>query len=422
MKFRNLIFIFILIQFQSVWAVDLKNMAFGDLKKGQANVEITEDDFDIINPRLPFKIKTNLVNKSIQWVRLDDILLSPRARIEILAETEARHLSLRYRGQSILLQDYNQNKSYTQFSIDLFQPDQVEVYHQGEKLGEIKILTKQKGRKRSHLIDYSCSKFQLQIAGLENEFLTVGCKEIIAGEFGSEKPMLQVYFALSDYKILDGSAPPYIVTLNNNATSTISVINDDGVIKEFKVKATIPQRYKRLKFALGLGPYSYISQNKTTETDEGWPMAYMLYGKLDINPSTSIKLFDAFITKKTTFNNSGLYLSNDIAKLLDNRVTVNTLLGFQGLYFKAEGNDSADNSMIFPQGIEVTYHHPFDLDNYQLVFGAFLSTASDLTYSNIWVRFGKRVFWELNYIDWGDANHYIRTYGLSVGFPLASFL
>jgi hypothetical protein len=421
MKFNSLIFLILLICSKASFAVDLKNMAFGDLKKGQANVEITEADFEVIAPNLDFKIKSILVKNSIHWVRLDETLLAPRARIEILAYTEARDISLRYRGQSILLQDNKGNTSYAQFFIELFQPEQIEVYYLGEKVGNIKVVTKQKERKRSHLIDYSCSKFQLQIAGLENEFLTMGCKEIIVGKFGAEKPMLQVFFALADYKILDRSAPPYIVTLNSNSTSTISVINADEEVKEFKIKATLPPRFKRLKFAFGIGPYSYITQNKSVETDEGWPMAYMLYGKFDINPSTSFKLFDAFITNKTTFNNSGMYLSNDIAKLLDNRVTVNTLLGFQGLYFKPDGDEAAANSMIFPQGIEVTYHHPFDLDNYQLVFGAFLSTASDLTYSNIWVRFGKRVFWELNYIDWGDDNHYLRTYGLSVGFPLASF-
>jgi len=421
MKFKSYLLILLLFPIFSVHAVDLKKMAFGDLKKGQANVEITEADFEVITPNLDFKIKSALVKNSIHWVRLDDILLAPRARIEILAKTGSRDISLRYRGQSILLQDKKDNTSYAQFFIELFQPEQIEVYYQGEKVGQIKVITKDKERKRSHLIDYSCSKFQLQVAGLENEFLTVGCKEIIVGKFGAEKPMLQVYFALSDYKILDRSAPPYIVTLNSNSTSTISIINSEEEVKEFTIKATLPARFKRLKFAFGIGPYSYITQNKLTETDEGLPMAYMLYGKYDINPSTSIKLFDAFITKKTTFNNSGMYLSNDIAKLLDNRVTINTLLGFQGLYFKPEGDEPTANSMIFPQGIEVTYHHPFDLDNYQLVFGAFLSTASDLTYTNIWVRFGKRVFWELNYIDWGDTTHYLRTYGLSVGFPLASF-
>jgi hypothetical protein len=76
--------------------------------------------------------------------------------------------------------------------------------------------------------------------------------------------------------------------------------------------------------------------------------------------------------------------------------------------------------IIFPQGFEVVYRHAFGLRNYHLIYGMFLSTASDGSYENIWLRFGQKVFWELNWINWKYEDRQATSYGLSVGIPFLS--
>ena len=51
----------------------------------------------------------------------------------------------------------------------------------------------------------------------------------------------------------------------------------------------------------------------------------------------------------------------------------------------------------------------------------FLSPSNDLDYKNIWIRWGKSYFWELNLIEWGQDNFKASMWGLSVGFPLKGF-
>ena len=77
--------------------------------------------------------------------------------------------------------------------------------------------------------------------------------------------------------------------------------------------------------------------------------------------------------------------------------------------------------MTFKQGFEAVYYHPFGLENYIFVYGMFISTSSEEGYNNIWIRFGKKIFWELNYIDWDYRGQYSSMWGLSVGIPLAQF-
>ena len=80
--------------------------------------------------------------------------------------------------------------------------------------------------------------------------------------------------------------------------------------------------------------------------------------------------------------------------------------------------DDSFTQMIFPQGIELAMHHPFGLENYKFSVGGFLSPQSNITYQNIWARFGSKIFVELNYINWAYGTRQASMYGISLGFPL----
>lgn len=146
----------------------------------------------------------------------------------------------------------------------------------------------------------------------------------------------------------------------------------------------------------------------------------MLYGKFSLTETTSFKAFDALISDNTLFNNSGLYYSFDIARVLDGRITLSTLLGFQELHFKYDEHTSTEFEVIYPQGLEITYQHPFGQINSYLNYGMFLSTSQE-PYKNIWLRYGQKIFYEINYITWGKELSKIEMWGLSLGFPVGQF-
>jgi hypothetical protein len=51
----------------------------------------------------------------------------------------------------------------------------------------------------------------------------------------------------------------------------------------------------------------------------------------------------------------------------------------------------------------------------------FTSLSGPYNYNNIWIRYGKSYFWELNFIEWKKENREASMFGLSIGFPIASF-
>ena len=52
----------------------------------------------------------------------------------------------------------------------------------------------------------------------------------------------------------------------------------------------------------------------------------------------------------------------------------------------------------------------------------FLIEVFFIEYRNVWVRWGKNYFWELNLIEWGQDDFKASMWGLSVGFPFKGFL
>ena len=79
--------------------------------------------------------------------------------------------------------------------------------------------------------------------------------------------------------------------------------------------------------------------------------------------------------------------------------------------------------MIFPQGIEFLWKHAFGIKNYIVGGGGFASPSETVDYQNLWIRWGKDYFWELNYIYWGipEEDHNAKMWGLSIGFPFKPF-
>jgi hypothetical protein len=405
----------------------IKTISFGKVKVGEQRIPLSTKDFEI-KVDLPGKTaRAKLIKNSIQWVRTEDVLLTPRARIAIAIKDEPEDLHIRYQSHSLILQQIKKI-SYIEFYVSLFQPDEIEIFQKDKKIGSVRVFAKEKEKKtkKTHLIDYSCAKYKARITGLDGEYISIGCRETTIGDFGEERPMVEILWTSANYRLLDKSEPPYIAVFFKNRPIKMTVVHErTGEQKVISIDANIPKRTYRLKTALGLGPYAITSQESASEKLENESgFAAMLYGKFDLDKETSFRFFDAYIKKTSTFNNLGFYYAYDLANILDNRVQITALLGAQHIYYKYNEGFEAYSEMIYPQGAELIFKHVFGWENYSLVFGGFIDTNNSDFYQNVWVRFGRRVFWELNYIAFENPENPLQnaqTYGLSIGFPFMSF-
>jgi len=223
-------------------------------------------------------------------------------------------------------------------------------------------------------------------------------------------------------QLLDKSAPPYVTYLTAKENSTkFLVLDQNGVKKEITISAKIPQRLYLLKTALGLGPYTFAATQDDLSHSPKLSWSAMLYGNYYLNDKNSIRFFDAIVKENSTFNNLGFYFAYEGADGFDHRLSFVPLLGLQLLTYKYNSDSVLINKAIFPQGFELVYRHAFGMRNYHLVYGMFLSTSSSVDYKNLWLRFGKRVFGELNYINWAEDGSKATMMGVSVGFPFMNF-
>ena len=394
--------------------------SLGPVQIGESRIPINLQGFTISSTIEG--VKASFAKESVQWIRINNNLLTPRARLTVVIENSYPDLHLLYHGQAIIPTS-GSDHAFADLYVDLFNPEDILISKGGERVGTIRISTsKQLATGNMHLIDYSCSRYQLEIDGLQGEYLSIGCKMERIGRWGKESPRLIVTWSSTNYRLHDRTLPPYTTILRDSSPAKIEVVDKQGNKKIITIKAKLPRRLNRIKTAFGFGPYRFQSRMEESVRDEKIAPAIMLYGNFALTESTSIRAFDALVWQESTFNNVGFYFAYDLATLMDNRISITPLLGAQGLTFRYNDKYPSETDIIYPQGFEAVYRHPFGQENYLLIFGAFLSLSSGSAtdYSNLWVRHGKRIFWELNYISWENKQRSARMWRLSVGIPLVS--
>ncbi len=397
------------------------SLSFGPVNIGESRIPIELKDFKLrLKKFKKHRIKVKFIKESVQWVRTEANLLTPRARVAFSLPSNKFYLN--YNGQSIILEK-RKNKYYSEIYIPLFNPGKITVYKENEKYSEVVVRSNFKDQKNkpNKMIDYSCSRYNLNISGLEDDYISIGCHLEKVGKFGHEKPRLELTWSTTNYRLPNMSEPPYKIILSTSSKFSTQLIDDEGNKRLITIEATLPKRLKRVKTALGFGPYLF----RSVEREKGlhWDIApaFMIYGKVDIRKKTSFRFFDAVVYNKSVFNNFGLYFAYEVANALDKRFELIPLLGLQTLTFKFENGDPSRTEIIYPQGFEAVWKHAFNKKNYTFVYGMFVDPSSKVDYKNLWVRYGKGYFWELNYIDWRKNGKLASMWGLSVGIPFMSF-
>lgn len=404
--------------------VNAQTLSIGDYNIGSdpISIELNDFHFQIKDSR----IKSQFIQNSLYWNRSEKNLVTPMIMIQITINPTLKPIQIKL-GDQIIIPMQKDGSSTSQIYVNLFESRPIEIFEDSKKIDEILIYSVSLSnlRKQKIWIDHTCLPYQVQFSGIDTEYISMGCTLDRVGPFGHEKPRLEVSFvstnvlagaetALSDHSAL---------TFYFNESSEIQTELFHKIEKKkipVRLSAVLPEKLSRIRLAAGIGPYSYTTSQKNNSIGPINSLSYMLYGKFSLTETTSFKAFDALISENTLFNNSGLYYSFDIARVLDGRITINTLLGFQGLHFKYDENSSTEFEVIYPQGIEITYQHPFGKVNSYLNYGMFLSTSQE-PYKNIWLRYGQKIFYEINYITWGKELSKIEMWGLSLGFPIAQF-
>ena len=391
---------------------------FGRHTIGESRIPLALNDFKISNSHQD--VQTKIVADSLQWIRNESNLLIPQILVAIMIKRPTSQIHLETNGLTILPVKKSEY-FYTELFIDLFNPGDVAIFDGKDKIDTIIVSSNKSVANKSQLIDYSCAPYNVRLHGLDDDYLSIGCKLHRQGKWGEETPRLELTFSTTNLRMQNGASSPYKIYLQDNGAVELTLIDREQKEHQIKIEATLPKRLQRLKTAFGFGPYSFKSAESSNETGPKWAPSVMLYGKLDLTDVTSLKVFDALLYSKTLFNNSGLYFSYDLAEAFDSRLVFNALLGFQGLHFRYDSKSNTQFRLIYPQGFEVTWKHLLGKENLHLTYGMFISTDKSEDYTNAWIRVGTKTFWEINYIDWKYQNSKVSTWGLSMGIPLANF-
>lgn len=395
-------------------------ISFGVVTLAEDRMPIDLDTFRIKSEG-PFEITGKMIKDSLQWVRLDKSLLVPRALLEVSFKKDKLHrYSWEYARQKILpLFDEKTGFYKAQIFVSLFESLPLELYEDNKIVSTIRILPQ--SSQRSNLIDYTCAPYFVEIEGIKNDYLSVGCKIQRTGKFGDEKPYLEVLLTSASYRLKDQSEPPYLIVFHETGESKISLVDYLGNEEVITIRAKLPKKLPRLKLAAGFGPYTLDNSDKFGNAKSEIAPTVMLYGNFSLNDSSSLRFFDSYSKNIATFHNWGVYFAWDLAEFCDQKCLLTSLIGAQGVDYQYNSNFKSTSEKIFPQGFEFVYKHPFGNLNYKFSYGMFASFSGLYDYQNIWVRYGKNYFWELNYIEWQRDKKQASMFGISIGFPIGSF-
>lgn len=399
-------------------------MSFGPVAIGEERIKFSLDEFPLVVETGSSKIEATWIENSVQWVRLKNNLMLPRARVRISSPLDSQHVGLLYLDKNLVLQQQEGGYgSASEFYISLFHPGKIEVFVDGKKVGTVRVQARANDKTDKHMIDYSCTPYGLEVKGLNGEFLSVSCQMIRVSEKGYDEPMLEVTWSSVNARMLDGRTPPFKTVFRNSNPAKTVILDSKNQRREVEMNVRIPNVLHRLKTAFGLGPYRFVSQKNESTSSSEYAPSVMLYANYYINDEFSLRSFEAATsnnpTKSMFFNNFGIYFAYEIGKALDNRVQTVALLGAQTVTFAHTGYNADDKltQLMFPQGFEVTYSNA-GKKGYLFGAGMFLFPSKENPYSNFWVRYGKKVFGELNYIGWKLNERRATMWGVSIGMPL----
>lgn len=371
------------------------------------------------------------VNGSFEWVRVDKKFLVPRAKLRLAVPPKSK---VTYQKQLFLPSNRNQVDIpvvLTQEMRAQQSANEILIEDTEKKtVTPIRIVFQPKNIQKPLALDMSCSPFgiQVQAVKLPHSWVNIFCKGIHPSQtpgYGM-KLNLEVYWEME--RAAGSPAAPGTVTVNEVPVEledglTTSIAIDSKTQKfslkrgvgeaadEFEFEIHVPERFHPLGVALGLGPYSHRNELRPFAT---------VYASYFFNDAMKLALFGALPIKSQPETDIGMYLVAEQFRGFDEHMVVNLLLGAHALSFNAFGASYFRFSA--PQGIELSFKDFLGVRKNITFGGFFYPNISNRSYINTWVRYGGSTFLELNFIQWqepvGDETFEVKSFGLSIGFPL----
>jgi hypothetical protein len=199
-------------------------ISFGPVNFGEDRIPIELTSFKVIQNG-QYEIKAMMVPNSIQWIRLDQTVLIPRALMEIsfLGKNHFKY-TWEYANQRITpMYNESDQRFRAQIFISLFESFPLELYEDEKVVQTIRL--KPAPKKYSHLIDYSCAPYSVEVEGMRRDYLSLGCRIQKVGKFGDERPYLEILFTSASYRLKDNSEPPYLAIFHQSGQTKFTLVD-----------------------------------------------------------------------------------------------------------------------------------------------------------------------------------------------------
>ncbi len=363
-----------------------------------------------------YEIKTDLhyewIANSLEWTRVDHELPVARAQVKLFL-IEPGVVS--YRGQLFS----SHEKEVIVPIVLLEEPgNEIKVINSGTKL-PIRFKSTNAFVKRATL-DPSCSSFAVSLdeVKLDASWAVVHCHAVHTQEEAGHDLRVELKILWEQADIVPTEinhrrvdlADPVVIPLSIDSTSGSMLISRGS--QSFVLKTNLPNRFNALAFGAGLGPYS---------TSEIIRPFVTLYGSYYVNESLKFVSFSALPLGSPLRIDQGFYAVVEQIKGLDERLSVNLLLGAHFINFEKDGFSYTDFSA--PQGVEFQFRDFLKPRRSASLGGFFYPEINGTSYINSWIRYGwPGAFLEFNYIRWKEPTSTTpftaASYGISYGFPL----
>jgi hypothetical protein len=428
-------------------AIDLIAEAISDRATPAISLgDLSEQDYDLKWKGPPLAgVQFHLGEGSVDWVRVFDILVLPRARL-FLEVTGADSGGVRYSDFSQPLELSGESQSpnrlgRAEFSVVLLSGVGKEVHlsfiREGKRYeGDVVVAFRPRPQFKDPSLrifrDLSCASLGLSAQVLEEtssaHWMMLGCRLYRSRSEGFETPSVEVWavwdqgeqvISLGDVSTGENSTRLWSLRLHAGQSG----VRLGSQKAQVQLGTQLPQIIHRGALGLGIGPYQFHFDGNRENVNFISPLA-TLYSSYHYSDTTKFVGFGIFSLEKHHYLDVGIYVRLENFRLLDRRVGVHLLFGGHAFGFVSDGKSYLGASA--PQGFEITGNDLFGKGS-KVALGAFIyPSIGKESYYNAWLRWGRSVFVELNYLAW-ETSFQNRSFsssmvGLALGFPVLKFL
>lgn len=386
------------------------------------------------------------VLESMEWVRVYDLFVIPRARLGIKIPGIQQGTVSYFNKNQVFAPTSSESSSEIPVALFSSQLNRIRVVVQrnGKIIEDelvIKFLPKtSKQPVTRNYIDSSCSPYKIDVKlkesktpRQESSWSYTTCRMVYTHASIGRVPNLEI-FVLWDQNSQDILLNGIPTHANSDSIWAFSNRTKPGhFVLESRNQGTLQFSYRvnetlNLAFlGIGIGPYHYEFDAQNLNTS-AWVPLVTLYGSYFISDSIRFTGFNATAINKNYFSDTGFYVNTESFRIFDRRVSLSLMLGAHVILFKTK--DGNEWKWGIPQGVEIIFKDFFKR-GYNGSTGAFiLPRINGKSYTNAWIRWGNpSLFGEFNYISWEEPleksignRAFSKSIGICIGFPIARFL